>query len=228
MTVVSAPKPAGEQLRFRVANDQGRFGSSWTVRSSRSGGDVVVSHREAGGHVHATLHAGPPGEWHFALTPSGSDSPPDEPRYLGIVRNPDEVAPGWQHAMRISVPTDELRANWVEDAAVRPLVTVRPWDAFDAVSIDIFLGDQTRSDLLVTPSILVGEIERGDSGTVAVVARPEQVAEPLRTVRANEVEQSVAGIRAAGWPGNQTTRFVLFGVHDDGYLTQVELALDPD
>jgi hypothetical protein len=127
-----------------------------------------------------------------------------------------------------SIPTDELRANWVERAAVRPLVTVRPWDAVDAVSIDIFLGGRTRSDLLVTPSFPIGEIERGDGGTVAVVARPERVAEPLRTVRAEEVAEAVAGIRAAGWPGNETTRFVLFGVHDDGYLTQVELALDPD
>ena len=140
MTIVSSPMPAGEQLRFRVADDQGRFGSSWTVRTSRSNGDVVVSHREAGGWVHATFHAGPPGEWHFALTPSGSERPPDEPRYVGVLRNPDEVAPGWRHAMRISVPTDELRANWVERAAVRPLVSIRPWDAFDAASIDILLG----------------------------------------------------------------------------------------
>ena len=228
MTIVSSPMPAGEQLRFRVADDQGRFGSSWTVRTSRSNGDVVVSHREAGGWVHATFHAGPPGEWHFALTPSGSERPPDEPRYMGVLRNPDEVAPGWQHAMRISVPTDELRANWVERAAVRPLVSIRPWDAFDAASIDILLGCPIRSDLLITPSVPIGEIERGDGGTVAVVARPERVAEPLRTVRANEVAQSVAGIRAAGWPFTETSRFVLFGVHDDGYLTQVELALDPD
>jgi hypothetical protein len=47
-------------------------------------------------------------------------------------------------------------------------------------------------------------------------------------VRAEEVSEAVAGIRAAGWPGEETTRFVLFGVHDDGYLTQVEVALDPD
>jgi hypothetical protein len=229
MTIaVSAPKPAGEQVRFRVADDQGRFGSSWTARSSRSSGDVVVSHREAGGWVHATFHAGMPGEWHFALTPSGDEQPPDEPRYVGVLRNPGEVAPGWLHAMRISIPTDELRANWVERAAVRPLITVRPWDAFDAVSIDIFLGGRTRSDLLVTASFPSGEIERGDGGTVAVVARPERVAEPLRPVRTEEVAGAVAGIRAAGWAGNETTRFVLFGVHDDGYLTQVELALDPD
>lgn len=49
-----------------------------------------------------------------------------------------------------------------------------------------------------------------------------------RAVRAKEVIEAVAEIRAAGWPGNEITRFVLFGVHDDGYLTQVELALDPD
>ena len=227
MTIaVSAPKPAGEQLRFRVADDQGRFGSSWTGRSSRSSGDVVVSHREAGGWVHATFHAGEPTEWHFALTPSGDERPPDAPRYVGVLQNPGEVAPGWYHAMRISISTDELRGNWVERAATRQLVTVRPWDAFDAVSIDIFLGAPARADLVVTPSFPIGEIERGDGGTVAVIARPERVAEPLRTVRAKEVEEAIAGIRAAGWPGNKASRFVLFGVHDDGYLTQVEVALD--
>ena len=229
MTIaVSAPQPAGQQLRFRVADDQGRFGSSWTVRSSRSSGDVVVSHREAGGWVHATFHAGPSGEWHFALTPSGEERPPDEPRYVGVLRNPSEVAPGWQHPMRISIPTDELRANWVERTAVRSLVTVRPWDAFDAVSIDVFLGGPSRSDFVVTPSFPIGKIERGDGGTVVVVARPERIAQPLRTVRAEEVARAVAGIRTAGWPGTETTRYVLFGVHDEGYLTQVELALDPD
>lgn len=44
-----------------------------------------------------------------------------------------------------------LRATWVERAAVRPLVTVRPWDTFDAVSIDIFLGGR-RTLRLSNPS----------------------------------------------------------------------------
>ena len=124
MTIaVSSARTPGVQLRFRVADDEGRFGSSWTVSTSRSCGDVVVSHREAGGWVHATFHAGSPGEWHFALTPSGDERPRDEPRYVGVLRNSQEVAPGWHHAMRISVPTDELRSNWVERATARPLVT---------------------------------------------------------------------------------------------------------
>ncbi|MGH9920026.1 MAG: hypothetical protein ACRD6W_14315 [Nitrososphaerales archaeon] len=144
-----------------------------------------------------------------------------------MLRNPGEVAPGWHHAMRISIPTDELRTNWVERATAPPPVTVRPWDAFKAVSIDIFLGGPARADQLVTPSFPIGEIERGDGGTVAIVGRPERVAEPLRTVRAKEIEEAIAGIRAGGWPGNEASRFVLFGVHDDGYLTQVEVALDP-
>src|ERR1700722_9754831 len=93
--VVSEARPAGEELRFRVADVQGRFGSSWTVRSSRSTGDVVVSHREAGGWVHATFHAGQPGEWHFALTRSGDERPPDERLYLGVLRNPGEPTSGW-------------------------------------------------------------------------------------------------------------------------------------
>ena len=123
------------------------------------------------------------------------------------------------------------RTGWNERplALLSPLV--RPWDDFDAVSIDIYLGGPTRSDLLVTPSFPIGpigEIARGDAGTVVVVARPERVVAPLRTVRAREIAEAVAGIRAGGLPGDETTRFVLFGVHDDGYLTEVEVALDGD
>ena len=216
-----------KELRFRVTDNQGRFGSSWTVRANPANGDVVVSHREAGRWVHATFHKAT-GEWHFAVTGSGTNTLPVARSYLGSLREHVEVAPGWNHAMRISVAVDELRSGWSEDVRERPLTAIPTNEGFDEVVIDLFLGRADRAELELHHAYLVGDFNLGDGDVAAVVARPARVDEPLRSILAGEFEEAVAGIRASGWDGQTTTRLVIIGVHDDGYLKEVEMAVDPD
>lgn len=74
----------------------------------------------------------------------------------------------------------------------------------------------------------MGEFNLRDGEVAAIVARPARVDEPVRSILAGEFAEAVASIRASGWDGRTTTRLVVFGVHDDGYLNQVEMAVDPE
>lgn len=147
-----------KELRFRVEDNLVQFGSSWTVRANPANGDVVVSHREAGRWVHATFHKAS-GEWHFAVTGSGRNTLPVVRSYLGSLRQHVEVAPGWNHAMRISAAVDELRTGWSERVRERPLTVIPIVEGFDEVVIDLFLGHADRADLEFNqPSLWVNSI----------------------------------------------------------------------
>jgi hypothetical protein len=125
-------------VRFQVVQDDGHYGSSWSVQTAKGTGDVDVAYRDGGRWVHTSLHHD--GRWHFAVTAAGRELVPGAPRYLGVSTEHDEVAPGWLHAMRITVAATELRGGWSESAKQRGLIEVPMPSGFDAVSIDVLLG----------------------------------------------------------------------------------------
>jgi hypothetical protein len=51
---------------------------------------------------------------------------------------------------------------------------------------------------------------------------------PVRITLALEIRQAVDGLRAHGWDGPTAQRPVIFAGDNDGYLRQVEIAVDPD
>lgn len=150
------------------------------------------------------------------------------PRYLGVSTDHDEIAPGWLHAMRITVAASELRTGWHEGARRRPLVEVPMPSDFDSVSVDILLGTPTAAPIRIQRAFMVANMERGDGGIAAIVARPMNLDAPVHEVLAPQIAEAVAELRQFGWDGTSTTRLVIFGGDADGFLREVEIAVGPE
>jgi hypothetical protein len=187
---------------------------------------VYLSHREGARWVKTSFHES--GQWHYAVTKAGLSLDPDVPAYLGVIREHGEIAPGWLHAMRITVDRAELRAGWIEQVRDRQVVDIPADASFDAVSIDVLLGAAGAATIRVDDSFLVGELARSDGGSAVVIARPMDIDAPVRVALALQIHESREGLRTHGWNGSTASRLVIFGGDADGYLRQVEVAVDPE
>jgi hypothetical protein len=194
--------PAGSTVRFRVRDGDGRFGSSWSIETARHSGDAV--------------------------TEAGLSLDPDVPAYLGVIKEHGEIAPGWLHAVRITVDRAELRAGWVEQVRDRQVVDIPADASFDAVSIDVLLGAAGAATIRIDHAFLVGELARSDGGSAIVIARPMNIDAPVRVALRPQIREATKGLRAYGWDGSTASRLVIFGGDSDGYLRQVEVAVDPE
>jgi len=68
----------------------------------------------------------------------------------------------------------------------------------------------------------------GGGGSAIVLARPTNIDAPVRVALAPQIRQAVEGLHAHGWDGSTASRLVIFGGDADGYLRQVEIAVDPE
>jgi hypothetical protein len=217
--------PAGSTVRFRVRDSDEKSGSSWSIETARHSGDVYLSHREGARWVKTSFHES--GQWHYAVTAAGQSPGPDVPAYLGVITEHGEIGPGWLHAMRITVDRAELRSEWVEQVRDRQVVDVPADASFDAVSIDVLLGAAGAATIRIDHAFLVGELARGDDGSAVIVARQMNIDAPVRVALAPQIHEATEGLRAYGWDGTTASRLVIFGGDTDGYLRQVEIAVDP-
>lgn len=202
-----------------------RSGSSWSIETARRSGDVYLSHREGARWVKTSFHES--GQWHYAVTEEGQLLAPDVPAYLGVIKEHSEIGPGWLHATRITVDRVELRSEWVERVRDRSVIDVPADAAFDAVSIDVLLGVAGADAIRIDHAFLVGELTRGDGGS-AVVARPMNIDAPVRFALGLQIREATEGLHTCGWDGSTASRLVIFGGDADGYLRQVEIAVDPE
>lgn len=218
--------PGSRGVRVRVVAPDGGCGSSWSIKTSATEGDVYVTHREGGVWTHISLHRD--GQWHHAITLAGQDLVPGTPRHLGVSRVHREFAPGWIHAVRITVAVDELRDNWQEGRPSRRVVDVPVQAGFDALHVDVLLGAPDATAVTVRGAASVAELARGDGGRVLVQAQPANLDAPVRVALRCQIEEAVDGTRALGWDGMTPTRLVIFGNDPAGFIREVEVAVDPD
>jgi hypothetical protein len=162
------------------------------------------------------------------VTAAGQALAPDVPPYLGVIADHSEAAPGWLHAMTITVARDELRATWSEQVRNRQVVDIPTDPTFDAVAVDIFLGSPDAPLVRIEQALLVGQLRRLDEGTVAVIARPINLGTPIHIALAPQIQEATIGLRVCGWDGRTPSRLVIFGQDAGEYLRQIEIAVDPD
>jgi hypothetical protein len=137
--------------------------------------------------------------------------------------------PGWLHAMRITVATSELREGYRERARQRDLIEVPADLDFDAVSIDLFLRDPDAQLIRVERAMAVAEIARARGGSAVLLARPMNLDGPIPETFAAQIAGMRDGIREQGWDGSALTRgVIIIGGGEDGFLRQLEVAIDPD
>lgn len=215
----------GKALRLQVQNPRDGNGSSWKIQTSKTTGDVYVAER-AGPAIHSSFHHH--GRWHYAID-SGFDDPDNPVRHLLITRHRQELAPGWTHAKRIVVPRSELRATVPRLGP--PVVAVPIKWLHDAVALDVWLG-QPGAGLRIhaLPGVhVLAQMERGDGGIVLVISRSMDFPTGcgVRDAFAEEIVQARVDMIRKGWDGSPT-RVALFGLDDNGFQVEYEIAIDPD
>ncbi len=194
--------PPGAAARFRVEDNSLGYGSSWSVRTSKSAGDVYITHREGGRWIHTSLHDS--GESHYTVTRAGrAKLAPGESPYLAVGHDKPKFGPGWTHAKRITVAKSELRSNWSEGVAQKEIIAV--------------------------PTHPIVHMALGNGGQLEVIARPTTLDVDLRDVLAEQITCARRGLQDAGWDGVTPTRMAIFGQDaDTGLLIEIEIAVDPD
>lgn len=216
--------PVGSEARFQVCGDDRRCGSTWSIRTSVTADDVYVIHREGGRWAHASFHAS--GEWHFAISKSGLELEPESPAYLGVVKAHEEAAPGWLHALRITVARSELHTAYVERVRHRSRIEIPVDSRFEAISVDLFLRARDASPIVIEHAMHVVEIERAGGGSAVLIARPMDLDAPVHIAFAEQIAEIRAGLGEYGFDGAERARIVIFGGDADGYLREVEVAID--
>jgi hypothetical protein len=216
----------GSTVRFRIVHADGRFGSSWSVQTAPESGDVYVAHREGGRWMHTSLHHD--GRWHFAVTPAGQELVPDAARYLGVSTVRAEIARGWLHALRITVAESELRSGWTEAVRNRGFVEAPIPAGYDALSVDVLLASSTAVPIQLDRSLMIADMLRGDGGRAVIVARPAALDAPIHVAMEASIAEAVSQMRAFGWDGKSATRLVVVGGDPEGYLREIEIAIDPE
>jgi hypothetical protein len=129
--------------------------------------------------------------------------------------------------MRITTARSELREGYREAVKARPMVVVPADLQFEAVAIDVFLGTADAAPLEIEEASIVANIARSGGGSVVVVARPAGLDSPIGVALTTQIMEARRGIRETGWDGSTPTRAVIFGADDEGFLRQIEIAVDP-
>lgn len=214
--------PAGANFRFQVASDKLGNGSSWTVETKKSTGDVYVFHREAARWIKASLHES--GQLHYSVQKAGRELQPDSPGYIGVLPAPEPGLPSWRLAKRITVAATELRAHWREQLKghVEPI----PYpEGADAIAIDFHLGQAGAVPLTVPEAHLIAIMELGDGGALVLTWAPVDLAgDIIGDAFADEIAQIREDLTQAGHP--EACRVVLFGNDDAGFQRDYEIAID--
>ncbi|HUW77512.1 MAG TPA: hypothetical protein VMV52_02030 [Candidatus Nanopelagicaceae bacterium] len=154
--------------KFRVHGAQHAFGSIWKVQTSTKAGDVYVRDSEGGEWIRSSFHDSE--QWHYGVSKSGLEiAKKGTSRYLEVTKTRPEFGVGWTHALRVTVAKSELR--FVEGRCNEPtdLIGVPTHPDYDAVCMDMFLGEPDAGHIRIELGVPIAELTRGDGGQVILV-----------------------------------------------------------
>jgi hypothetical protein len=223
----------GGTLRFGVEDPAtGLRSAQYRAWSTKTTDDVYVAGRDAGGWIKVSLHQS--GQWQHGFTRNAENdgwvSDPGASRHFQRWPRPPELAPGITLALRILVPTSQLRPGPASRSKDRPSCTVPPPPNAPAVSFDLYLVAADAPVVQFQQAAPVGSL-RLPSGTVAqVVALPTQLGgnpEEVFQPELAEARQAALTADLADLPADLHPRIVLHMLDDDlQTLKLIEMALD--
>lgn len=209
-------------LRFVVEAVDGRRSATWSVVGHANTEDVYIGLRQVMSEIELSLHSR---TWRLALTAHGARNlPAGQDRVLYRWHPTEELAPGWQRAFTLMIPTSSLSFVPPEKKPKGgATVAVFPAPHGDwALRFDTLLGMPERGKLIVNDAVAeVGSMTLSSGKVVWVVASEVQL-KPAYRQRLREIRaESHAGSLAQGIPDQRTWAW---GVDDnDGGPTMVDL-----
>lgn len=202
----------GGTIRWAVGDPDGLRSQSWNIVGSSTDDDVYIGPRMQMGAIKLSLHRS--GRWRMAWTEEYAESigmPEDEDRVLGRWDPPDEVRPGWRHAVTVLVMPDSLAPHRPEKRLGR-VAFFPPPNPDNVLWFRVLLG-APNCELAVTGAVEVGTLQLPSGGMIGVCVRPgpmsPESAAKIRDVRA-QMLRVITGVRA------RRNRAFAWGRLDDG------------
>jgi hypothetical protein len=206
----------GESIRWAVGTPDGPRSQSWSLFGSTNHDDVYLGPRSQTHAIKLSLHRS--GRWRMAWTKKYAKSvgmPDDMDRMLTRWDPPEEIRPGWQHAVTLLVTPESMAQQPPQDRGLGKVAFFPAPNPDDGLWFHILIG-QPGSELAVTGAIEVGTLRLPSGGMVGVIVRPDPLS-PGSAAKVTEIRaQMLAAVTAAG--ARRTTAFAWGRMTDDAVL----------
>ena len=206
----------GGSIRWAAGTLDGPRSQSWSLFGSTTDDDVYLGPRPQTGAIKLSLHRS--GRWRMAWTEKFAKSrgwSDDVDRVLTRWEPPDEVRPGWRHAVTMLVTPESVAYPPPRDSGLGKVAFFPPPNPDDALWFRILIG-QGSTELAVSGAVEVGTLRLPSNGMVGVIVRPGPL-EPATVAKVAGIRaQMLAAVTAAG--ARRNTAFAWGRMADDAVL----------
>jgi hypothetical protein len=206
----------GGTIRWAVGSLDGLRSQSWNVVGSAAYDDVYIGLRTQMGVIKLSLHQS--GQWRMAWTEDGAQGiglPEGQDRVITRWSPPQELKPGWRHAVTVLVTPDSLALPRPEKRLGR-VPFYPPPNPDGELRFDVMLG-APGAELTITGAIEVGTLQLPSGGMIGVCLHHES------TTLGSAAKDVRAKMLSATQYGARRTRALAWGSLADGAV----LLLDP-
>lgn len=206
----------GESIRWAVGTPDGPRSQSWSLFGSTYDDDVYLGPRSQTRAIKLSLHRS--GRWRMAWTEKYAKSvglPEDVDRVLSRWDPPQEIRPGWRHAVTLLVTPESVAQQSPHDSGLSKVAFFAAPNPDGGLWFRILIG-QPGSELAVTGAVEVGTLRLPSGGMVGVIVRPGPLL-PSSGAKVAEIRaQMLAAVTAAG--ARRATAFAWGRMADNAVL----------
>lgn len=215
---------SGQTFRYQVSDPELGSGSSWLIKTHVNTGDVYIVFREGGKWMKFSAHDS--GQSHYSLSAEALRRNPGDESPFSVKHDVAENGSGWRHIHRVTVARTELRHHQ-ESVSKSLVVDILMPQGFDAVAIDVYLGAPGAGGTLEihSPNRLIAVMNRGDGGSVLILARPCELPERVAVSLSGEIAKIRQEFAEQGWD-YQPRHTVIQGWNEEGFHHEVEIVIE--
>ncbi len=212
--------PPGSKIRFQASDSQAGSGHVWEIKTKSNSGDIYVETKSAGGWIHISYHES--GEWHYTLDWQARLRTPENDRYFGVTFSRDDVFPGYKHALRIAVLSNDLMAHGTTpDAGNIIKVPFKP--NVEGICMDMFISESNAPIMRIDEAFPIAKMEMGDGKTAYIFARPYRLLDTPQSAFPEIIQDAQQVISMSNRNANQTSIVIGCAPEDTfGYMMQIE------
>lgn len=212
----SQRREPGGSIRWAVGTPDGPRSQSWSLFGSTHHDDVYLGPRYQTGAIKLSLHCS--GRWRMAWTEKYAKSVgmhDDVDRVLTRWEPPEEIRPGWRHAVTLLVTPESVIQQPLQDCRLGKVAFFPVPNQDGGLWFHILIG-QPGSELAVTGAVEVGTLRLPSGGMVGVIVRPGPLSAGSAAKIAEIRAQMLAAVTAAG--ARRNTAFAWGRMADDAVL----------
>ena len=190
-------KPGGS-IRWAVGTPEGPRSQSWSLFGSTNDDDVYLGPRSQTHAIKLSLHRSD--RWRMAWTKEYAKSvgmPDDMDRVLTRWHPPEEVRPGWRHAVTLLMTPESVAQQPHQDSGLGKVAFYPAPNPDGGLWFRILIG-QPGSELAVAGAVEVGTLRLPSGGMVGVIVRPGPLSLGSAAKVAEIRAQMLAAVTAAG------------------------------